>query len=804
MAEQQIDSEIIRKLNEGLSLTADEAQRLARSAKGSSTELDKWTSSFGKHAAQVGRDFGRLAADTQDASKGFDDLGAAIGGLARTIPVVGDALGGSLQFLLTQVGATAKSFTDLSQVGALSAKGMTGLREQFYRSGLSLQAFDKITAENAGSLARFRGVVSEGAGDLSAVIGDIAYGPLGDQLRRLGVSTDMIGEHAASFVAQQTSLGIAQTKTNKQLVAGSGEYIRELDMLAKLTGQSRKTLEQQRQDALRESKYRAALMGMQGEEGERIQTLNNILMRDSPTLAKAMRATVGGYLEGNDAIMGFNSTMGSLQDINEKVKQGLLTPVQGAQELQKALKDMMPQMQGMAAAVGDIGTYIPFAEAADFSLQNLTESAKKIATNTEGQITGQDAYTDSVVASMRSMELFSRQVSLMGFELNAYVVPAIQYLSESLLGLVRVLSYIPGMPELPTLPGIEGGGTQGPIGPPPVDIGKEMTAGAVAYGGMGAVTGAGIGAFFGGIGAVPGAAIGGAVGTVIGAGTGLAKGMMAPSPAREGSRSVSGRVTKPGEAPSPQQPVTPKPLTPLAPRPQQPAASSRSASGRLEKPGEAPKPQPPAAPVSATNPNAPTVLDPNTLLTFNGGLTGNRNNFDALNPDFQKKILQMAQEYQTIAGKKLTFTSGFRTPEQQAAINSGTNPKAEPGMSMHQSGRAIDVDRTDLSILSRSGLLGKYGFGTIAGDANHIEARALGGPTRKGSTYLVGEQGPELFTPAQDGNITSNDALNTTLTRSGEQQSNLMMQQISRLDEVVRALTIQNNITSRMLQQSTA
>lgn len=799
MDEQQIDSEIIRKLNEGLSLTADEAQRLARSAKGSSVELDKWTSSFGKHAAQVGRDFGRLAADTQDASKGFDDLGAAIGGLARTIPIVGDALGGSLQFLLAQVGATAKSFTDLSQVGALSAKGMTGLREQFYRSGLSLQAFDKITSENAGSLARFRGVVSEGAKDLSAVIGDIAYGPLGDQLRRLGVSTDMIGEHAASFVAQQTSLGIAQTKTNKQLVAGSVEYIRELDMVAKLTGQSRKTLEQQRQDALRESKYRAALVGMQGEEGERIQTLNNILMRDSPTLAKAMRATIGGYIEGNDAIMGFNSTMGSLQDINEKVKQGLLTPVQGAQALQKALKDMMPQMQGMAAAVGDIGTYIPFAEAADFSVQNLTDSAAKITANTKGQITGQDAYTDSVVASMRSMELFSRQVSLMGFELNAHVVPAIQYLSESLLGLVRVLSYIPGMPKLPTLPGIEGGGAKGG-GPPPVDVGKEMKAGAIAYGGMGAATGAAIGAFGGGVGAVPGAFIGGGIGAAIGAGTGFIKGMTAPSPVGEGTRSVSGRLTQPGEEPGPQQQY---PLPP-APAPAKPAAPGRSVSGRLTLPGEAPSPQQPIAPVSATKPSAPTVLDPNTLLTFNGGLTGNRSNFDALNSDFQQQILQMAKDYQTIAGKKLTFTSGFRTPEEQAAINSGSNPKAEPGRSRHQSGRAIDVDRNDLAMLSRSGLLGKYGFGTIAGDANHIEARALGGPTRKGSTYLVGEQGPELFSPTQDGNITSNDALNTTLTRSGEQQSNLMMQQISRLDDVVRALTIQNSITTRMLQQSAA
>lgn len=38
-------------------------------------------------------------------------------------------------------------------------------------------------------------------------------------------------------------------------------------------------------------------------------------------------------------------------------------------------------------------------------------------------------------------------------------------------------------------------------------------------------------------------------------------------------------------------------------------------------------------------------------------------------------------------------------------------------------------------------------------------ARASGGPVAAGQTYLVGEKGPELFTPASDGAITSNAAL---------------------------------------------
>jgi phage-related minor tail protein len=38
-------------------------------------------------------------------------------------------------------------------------------------------------------------------------------------------------------------------------------------------------------------------------------------------------------------------------------------------------------------------------------------------------------------------------------------------------------------------------------------------------------------------------------------------------------------------------------------------------------------------------------------------------------------------------------------------------------------------------------------------------ARAAGGPVAAGQTYLVGEKGPELFTPSSDGAITPNAAL---------------------------------------------
>jgi phage-related minor tail protein len=57
--------------------------------------------------------------------------------------------------------------------------------------------------------------------------------------------------------------------------------------------------------------------------------------------------------------------------------------------------------------------------------------------------------------------------------------------------------------------------------------------------------------------------------------------------------------------------------------------------------------------------------------------------------------------------------------------------------------------------------------GSVVGSLMPVAgARAAGGPVSGGSTYLVGEQGPELFTPSGDGRITPHAALDGGRTAS--------------------------------------
>lgn len=70
----------------------------------------------------------------------------------------------------------------------------------------------------------------------------------------------------------------------------------------------------------------------------------------------------------------------------------------------------------------------------------------------------------------------------------------------------------------------------------------------------------------------------------------------------------------------------------------------------------------------------------------------------------------------------------------------------------------VDTEQLDRA-LSLIGIIGAGGYTPELNAMRYRGARASGGPVAGGGSYLVGERGPELFTPGTSGNITPNNAL---------------------------------------------
>lgn len=127
---------------------------------------------------------------------------------------------------------------------------------------------------------------------------------------------------------------------------------------------------------------------------------------------------------------------------------------------------------------------------------------------------------------------------------------------------------------------------------------------------------------------------------------------------------------------------------------------------------------------------------------------------DGLNEQLKARFANLAKEYYEKTGKKIQVNSGYRSPEEQAALYAKLGPPkaAPPGRSRHESGLAIDINSPDANKAIELGLMAKYGFTRpVRGETWHVEpveTAKRGGtpdnPYKPGTPAVVANNGKEV------------------------------------------------------------
>ena len=193
------------------------------------------------------------------------------------------------------------------------------------------------------------------------------------------------------------------------------------------------------------------------------------------------------------------------------------------------------------------------------------------------------------------------------------------------------------------------------------------------------------------------------------------------------------------------------------------------------------------------------MINPEDVIKFTSG-TGSRDHFDKLQPAVKQAFLGMARDYNNLTGEKLQVNSAFRSLGEQAAVNPGANPKAAPGMSRHNEGRALDIQSSQADYLISQGLLGKYGFrsGREFNDPPHIFMRDGGIATGPKSGYAATLHGTEAVIPLPDGKTVP--VVMPELTSGLRDQMNMMGAQLMALQDMVSLMRDQTTISTKILQ----
>ncbi len=195
-----------------------------------------------------------------------------------------------------------KSYNSVAATGATFGGSIQNFSKSASEAGMAMDQFASLIRANGESMGAFGVTTEDGAKRFGQV--SKALRTTSSDLYALGFSTQEINQGLASYGKQLRIQGNQGKQSNAELAAGAKNYLKEMDMLAKVTGQERAAKEKEREALLVDGMFRAAMAGL-GPEVENsvatmIQAMPNKELQD---FAKDLIANGTATTEANRKLM---------------------------------------------------------------------------------------------------------------------------------------------------------------------------------------------------------------------------------------------------------------------------------------------------------------------------------------------------------------------------------------------------------------------------------------------------------------------------------------------------------------------
>jgi len=415
-----------RAIKDGTPITAEMTQQMKNAGAGVKTYTENLKASLNG----LGKSIGTLAEQTKDGVQGasvFNDglKGAStiVSVLASRFGIFGKVLGLSSKAAAAfaaeankQGDALFKSYQDLTRFGQGTARGMDDVFVTMQKFSYGIGELDKMTAllrENSQTLAQFGGTVAQGTEAMANTANEFQKTGLQKYFEKMGVSSDNQNRAIAGYIKQLTNLGQQQGKTQAELTQGAEAYLKEMEGLTRLTGQTREEMEAQREEANSTEQFYATLQKMPEEIQNQMYQVNSILKSQDPSgkLARGFRDSISGFIGMSDeANQAFMATGGQNMRANEALKKGQINSAQYMNQFAGAIKKNMPNMLsfgelGIAGKTfGNINVYGRLLG------KNFEEAAEAAAKDIEVNSELTDASVDLRQSQMNARKAFQAMI----------------------------------------------------------------------------------------------------------------------------------------------------------------------------------------------------------------------------------------------------------------------------------------------------------------------------------------------------------------------------------------------------------
>jgi len=347
-------NEVMREINDANRRGVDVSKELYKeleNLKRKINESKKASDGLGGAFADLGRsalDLGRsMYRGEQGASVFADSVESAANVISQAILLI-PGIGIAAKAATVAIGALAKaanlaaeqgdtlyeSYVDLAKFGAATAGGLEQVFENVQKFGMGIEQLDQFTrmiSENRRELSKFAPSVGEATEELGEISAGITSTNLRREFMMLGYTVPEINEAMVDYIALQSQVGMTQNRSTRQLTNSSAEYLKNVDALTRATGIQRDQLEENIRAARQEQQFRARMDRMRREDPDRALDIENAfaaLAEDYPEHAKALKSMTGGVVATDDAIRLQARTGGRALQLVTDMMQDTISPIQ--------------------------------------------------------------------------------------------------------------------------------------------------------------------------------------------------------------------------------------------------------------------------------------------------------------------------------------------------------------------------------------------------------------------------------------------------------------------------------------------
>jgi hypothetical protein len=386
----------------------------------SSSMLGKFANSIGHAAAVttiVTTKFGELASGTANLMSSMSNIGDGVENAAsamNSIPIVGGVLSSVFGAVAGAATKSVGAFQQAASSGATFGGSINEFAKSASAAGMTMADFAGLIAKNGESLRLLGGNTADGAARFATLTKEMRSSGVMKSLNDLGYSTSEVNQGMANYMKTTMQGGRNSNMTNAQLVQGTKKYLKEMDMLAKVTGETRAQQEEAQAKLASDAQYQAAMAGMSETVAASFRDTVTGLPGPLRDVAKDIMATGTATTEESQkftAMMPKSAAM--MQDFAAKTQRGEKI----SQEERNKLNNLMAEEGKQAASqYKDIGRYSKefatqtnqFTAAANIGKDAL----KNAAASQDAATAGADGQAAALEKSKQTLAEFSNKMTM--------------------------------------------------------------------------------------------------------------------------------------------------------------------------------------------------------------------------------------------------------------------------------------------------------------------------------------------------------------------------------------------------------